>query len=159
MEGSSGSYSCTTTMESGHDPKADAGLTLTNESIADESHIDVCLKTERLSPKYQREDDPSVENGQMMPTLLSTPTCDTDDNPPQPVKTTVELKLDTPKETEGNANERSKAVHGGAVWDIFRREDVPKLIEYLKRHKHEFCHINNQPVKSVCKSHTSLVNE
>ncbi|GAB2265067.1 hypothetical protein Dimus_000135 [Dionaea muscipula] len=38
---------------------------------------------------------------------------------------------------------------GGAIWDIFRREDVPKLIEYMKKHQQEFCHINNLPVESV----------
>ncbi|XP_021763956.1 uncharacterized protein LOC110728617 [Chenopodium quinoa] len=37
----------------------------------------------------------------------------------------------------------------GAIWDIFRREDVPKLLDYLKRHQQEFNHINNLPVKSV----------
>lgn len=40
-------------------------------------------------------------------------------------------------------------VKGGAIWDIFRREDAPKLQEYLKRHQQEFYHINNLPVKSV----------
>ncbi|XP_020876521.1 lysine-specific demethylase JMJ25 isoform X2 [Arabidopsis lyrata subsp. lyrata] len=133
MEGSSGSPSCFTAMELDHD---------------------ICVKAERLSPKYQREDDPSVENGLMMPTLLATPPCDTEDNPTQPavsiiVESIQEQKLDVQKKTDGNANERSKAVHGGAVWDIFRREDVPKLIQFLKRHKHEFRHINNEPVKSV----------
>lgn len=38
---------------------------------------------------------------------------------------------------------------GGAVWDIFRRQDVPKLIEYLQRHWREFRHFNNAPVASV----------
>ncbi|PHT53348.1 hypothetical protein CQW23_07810 [Capsicum baccatum] len=38
---------------------------------------------------------------------------------------------------------------GGAVWDIFRRQDVPKLIEYLQRHWREFRHFNNSPVASV----------
>ncbi|VVB06883.1 unnamed protein product [Arabis nemorensis] len=187
------------TMESVHDPKADAGLTpqknvtSINESIADEKYHDICLKTERLSPKhqreynpsvengltmsalpsiahkihndicvkaerlspkYQREDDPSVENGLMMPTLPSTPPWEKEDYPQQPVERTSvksiqEQKPDVPKESDGNANERSNDVLGGAVWDIFRREDVLKLIEYLKRHNQEFRHINNQPVKSV----------
>ncbi|KAJ7951310.1 lysine-specific demethylase JMJ25 [Quillaja saponaria] len=48
-----------------------------------------------------------------------------------------------------NTNNESEVVHGGAVWDIFRRQDVPKLIEYLEKHKEEFHHINNLPVNSV----------
>ncbi|KAJ4876682.1 Transcription factor jumonji (jmjC) domain-containing protein [Raphanus sativus] len=130
MEGSSSSYSCTTAMESGHDPKVDVSLipqknvTVNDESIADENHDDVCLKTEKK------------------------------DSPLQPVVSTIvepiqEQKLDARVETNCNADESSETLHGGAVWDIFRREDVPKLIEYLKRHKHAFRHLYNEPVKSV----------
>ncbi|KAL7002368.1 hypothetical protein U1Q18_003524 [Sarracenia purpurea var. burkii] len=46
-------------------------------------------------------------------------------------------------------NDKSKVTHGGAVWDIFRRQDVPKLLEYLQKHKKEFRHTYNLPVKSV----------
>ncbi|KVH88194.1 JmjC domain-containing protein [Cynara cardunculus var. scolymus] len=42
-------------------------------------------------------------------------------------------------------------VYGGALWDIFRRQDVPKLTEYLNKHQKEFCGINNTPMRSVLK--------
>ncbi|XP_057980545.1 lysine-specific demethylase JMJ27 [Malania oleifera] len=54
-----------------------------------------------------------------------------------------------PEDDSFRSNERANVTHGGAVWDIFRRQDVPKLIEYLRRHEKEFRHVNNLPVKSV----------
>ncbi|TYH39151.1 hypothetical protein ES332_D12G161300v1 [Gossypium tomentosum] len=51
--------------------------------------------------------------------------------------------------TSGNKIEELEAVEGGAVWDIFRRQDVPKLQDYLKKHFREFRYVHCRPVSQV----------
>ncbi|PNX96161.1 lysine-specific demethylase 3B [Trifolium pratense] len=53
-----------------------------------------------------------------------------------------------------NASDKQNKLKGGdsldgALWDIFRREDVPKLEEYLKKHFREFRHVHCSPLKQV----------
>ncbi|GAB2212275.1 hypothetical protein Droror1_Dr00025627 [Drosera rotundifolia] len=50
----------------------------------------------------------------------------------------MEAKLTVPGYTEG-----------GALWDIFKRQDVSLLQEYLKKHYGEFRHINCDLLKQV----------
>ncbi|XP_056693700.1 lysine-specific demethylase JMJ29 isoform X2 [Spinacia oleracea] len=46
--------------------------------------------------------------------------------------------------------ENSELDSGGALWDIFRREDVSKLQEYLMAHHHrEFGHVHSSPLSQV----------
>lgn len=59
------------------------------------------------------------------------------------------VKNEIPSNNFFQNDDHLETQYGSAVWDIFRREDVPKLTEYLKKHHREFRHINSLPVNSV----------
>lgn len=51
--------------------------------------------------------------------------------------------------TSGTSGDVLDMPEGAAVWDIFRREDVPKLQDYLKNHFREFRHTHCCPLPQV----------
>ncbi|KAL6556273.1 hypothetical protein OROGR_005561 [Orobanche gracilis] len=66
--------------------------------------------------------------------------------------TNVQIQRCEGKEETGASNISSVTADdalSGALWDIFRQQDVPKLEEYLKRHFKEFRHIYGNPLLEV----------
>lgn len=64
-------------------------------------------------------------------------------------------KMDNGVESASNHIEDLECPDGGALWDIFRRQDAPKLKEYLRKHFNEFRHIYCVPLKQVILCDTS----
>ncbi|XP_057721660.1 lysine-specific demethylase JMJ27 isoform X2 [Arachis stenosperma] len=130
-----------------HDQKADIGI----GNISPTSDVDQCIPSIREEGKSQKLEthdlsasslasNMSNKEGRMRIDFIH----DKEPAGPELRESKQGLEKDTLQTEDG-----AEVALGGAVWDIFRRQDVPKLIEYLRKHKNEFRHIKNHPVDSV----------
>ena len=73
------------------------------------------------------------------------------DDSPHIEEVTNDERTDATEEVDnsGTCLDGSDLQEGGALWDIFRREDTPRLEEYLKKHFREFRHIFCCPLPQV----------
>lgn len=67
----------------------------------------------------------------------------------EPVTISEELNGGRPYSLKIQANVEDLPETGGALWDIFRREDIPKLEGYLNKYYKEFRHTYCSPVQEV----------
>lgn len=62
--------------------------------------------------------------------------------------TSVEKKSSNSSHPLNDSADVQQRVSAGAIWDVFRRQDVPKLNEFLRTHWREFTSFGGQPVTS-----------
>ena len=62
--------------------------------------------------------------------------------------TSIETKNSNSSYSDNNSGDVQQKVSAGAIWDVFHRQDVPKLNEFLRVHWEEFTSFAGQPVNS-----------
>ncbi|PWA71538.1 JmjC domain-containing protein [Artemisia annua] len=128
-----------------------ADQTTSNQSNGHELKEEVCDEEERNADNDQEDDGKKRysrrgrQNGKKQKVeTLSDENPETSDSKNEEIEATEEVDSD-----DGTCVDGFDLKDGGALWDIFRREDTPKLEEYLKNHFREFRHIYCRPVEQV----------
>ncbi|KAF5191817.1 Lysine-specific demethylase jmj25 [Thalictrum thalictroides] len=118
------------------------------KAIAMEKHIEKSHKDQDRKRKRGRMETEEWNNGNHVEYDTSATQCN---HSSETLKKSEEIKMGQSDSYVASSNkvDGSHSIEGGALWEIFRRQDVPILQEYLIKHAREFRDLDNAPLDKV----------